>query len=166
VTTNAMSIYPSHVALNASYEGITNEDIVVIQWVKDNLDINQTLIASDHRLARMVESFGFKTTLDETFMLWDAINFSDYVDELYGEGKNHSKITHVIIDDIMKERVVHVGFGKIVYMTNESYQKFCIPTFQLLYRNATKTEDMREDHWTEVYQINWSYVASIYPLEF
>ncbi len=161
VTTNAVSIYPSHVALNASYEVITNENLSVTEWMKENLDKNNSVTASDHRLARMVEAVGFNTTLDETIIIWDAENLSDYIDELYGIGKNHSRITHIVIDDIMRERVVHVGFGKIVYMTNESYDKFHSQPFELAYRNATIDQNMEEIHWTELYSINWTYIEGL-----
>ena len=159
VTTNAVSIYPSHVALNASYEVITNENLSVTEWMKEHLDKNNSVIASDHRLARMIEAVGFNTTLDETIIIWDAENLSEYINELQGIGKNHSRITHIIIDDIMKDRVVHVGFGKILYMTNESYEKFLYQPFELTYRNATLNQDMEEEHWTEVYAVNWTFIG-------
>jgi hypothetical protein len=158
VTTNAVSIYPSHLALNASYEAITNENLSVIDWIKENLDKNNSVVASDHRLSRMIEAVGFNTTLDETIFIWDAINISDYLDELYGIGKNHSKITHILIDDIMKERVVHVGFGKIVYMTNESYDKFTYQPYEIEFRNATMNQNNEEVHWTVLYRINWTFI--------
>lgn len=158
VTTNAVSVYPSHVALNASYEAITDENLAVTEWMKENLDKNNSVVASDHRLARMAEAFGFNTTLDEAAVIWSAENLSDYADELYGTGKNYSRITHVVIDDIMRERVVHVGFGQIVYMTNESYEKFLFQPFELIYRNATINQDMEEMHWAEVYEVNWAYI--------
>jgi len=161
VTTNAVSIYPSHVALNASYEVITNENLYVTEWMKENLDKNNCVIASDHRLARIVEAVGFNTTIDETIIIWDAENLSDYIDELYGIGKNHSRITHILIDDIMRERVVHVGFGKIAYMTNESYDKFRSQPFELAYRNSTINQNMEEIHWTELYIINWTYIEGL-----
>ena len=161
VTTNAVSIYPSHIALNASYEAITNENLSVTEWMKENIDKNNSIIASDHRLARLVESTGFNTTLDETIVIWSAENLTDYIDELHGIRKNHDRITHIIIDDIMREKVVHVGFGKIVYMTNESYDKFLSNPFELIYRNSTLTKEMEEIHWTEVYKVNWSYIEYI-----
>ena len=161
VTTNAVSVYPSHVALNASYEAITDENLSVIEWMKYNLDKNNSVIASDHRLARMAEAVGFNTTLDEAIIIWTAENLTDYVDELYGFDKNYSRITHIVIDDIMRERVVHVGFKHIVYMTNESYDKFMCQPFELIYRNATMNQDMEERHWTEVYKVNWTYIEKL-----
>ena len=165
VTTNAVSIYPSHVALNASYEAITNENLSVVEWIQENLDRNDTRIASDHRLARMVEAEGFNTTLDRAMKIFSDVNLSDYVDELYGTNEtlyNYSKVTHVVIDDIMKERVTHVGFGKIVYMSNESYNKFELQPFKLIYRNSTMNEEMEEVHWTELYEVNWTYIDKYY----
>ncbi|UCF11982.1 MAG: hypothetical protein JSW06_08060 [Thermoplasmatales archaeon] len=161
VTANAVSVYPSHVALNASYEVISDEDFTVIEWMNENFDKNSSIIASDHRLARITEAVGFNTTLDESSIIWISENFTDYIFELEGIGKNYSKITHVIIDDIMKDRVVHVGFGKIFYMTNESYEKFSYQPFELAYRNATLNQDMEEEHWAEVYTVNWTFIKEI-----
>lgn len=160
-TTNAVSIYPSHIALNVSYEAITGDNISVIHWLEQNINKNNSIIASDHRLARIVEAAGFNTTLDETILLWNAENITIYIDELYGINKNHSKITHIIIDYIMKEKVVHVGFGKIIYMTNKSYDKFNFSPFELIYRNSTINREMEEIHWSEVYKVNWSYINSV-----
>jgi len=159
VSANAVSIYPSHVALNASYEVITDENFAVIEWMDENFDKNNSVIASDHRLARITEAVGFNTTLDESSVIWISENFTDYIYELEGIGKNHSRITHIIIDDIMKNKVVHVGFGKIFYMTNESYEKFSYQPFELAYRNATLNQDMEEEHWTEVYAVNWTFIG-------
>lgn len=161
VTANAISVYPSHVALNASYEVITNEDLASIDWMKENLDKNRTVIASDHRLARVAEAVGFNTTLDEASIIWISEDFVDCLFELEGIGKNYSRITHVLIDDILTERVVHVGFGKIFYMTNESYEKFSYQPFELIYRNATLNPDTEEESWAEVYTVNWTFIKEI-----
>jgi len=158
VTANAVSVYPSHVALNASYEAISNEDFAVIEWMNGNCTKNGTVIASDHRLARVTEAIGFNTTLDDASIIWISENITDYMEELKGIGKNYSKITHIIIDDVMMDKVVHVGFGKIFYMTNESYEKFSNQPFELAYRNATLNQDMEEVQWTEVYLVNWTFI--------
>ena len=163
----AGSVYPSHKSLNASDERITNEDLSIINWIDENLDKNLSLIASDHRLARIAEATGFNTTKDETIKLWDSEKISEFIDELMGIGKNHTRITHIIIDDIMKDDVVHVGFAKIVYMTNETstagYDKFLMPPFELVYRNETIDLNTGQPmHWAEIYNINWSYIENIY----
>lgn len=161
VTTNAVSVYPSQIALNASYEVISNEDLAAIDWINHNLDRNTSVIASDHRLARMAEAVGFNTTLDQASVIWTAENFSDYFDELDGVQKNYTHITHIVIDDIMKEQMVHVYFGDIMYMTNQSYNKFLSPPFELVYRNTTETQGMAGSHWVEVYRVNWTFIDGL-----
>ena len=167
VTTNAVSVYPSHVSLNVAYEGITSENMAVIDWMDKNLDKNTSVIASDHRLARMAEAVGFNTTNNEAIAMWDAKNLTGYIKELYGIGTNygkyHGRITHVVIDDIMKDVVVHVGEEDTVYMTNETsqeaYEKFLKQPFELIYRNETIDPDTEEVlHWADVYQVNWTYI--------
>ena len=126
-----------------------------------NLDKNTSVIASDHRLARMAEAMGFNTTVNEASQIWITENLTDYLDELSGEGKNYTYITHVFVDNIMRERVVHVYFGEIFYMTNDSYEKFLYPPFELLYRNVSFDENGFEQRWAEVYAVNWTYIHSI-----
>jgi len=172
----AGSVYPSFSALNQSWEEITNEDVSSIGWIKENLDENTSLIASDHRLERMVEAEGFNTTKDEVINLWALEKTSDYIDELLGIGKNYSRLTHIIIDDIMKNDGIHIGpkDGKFrtIYMTNETwteaYDKFNNtqePIFNLIYRNESIAKDPKTQesvHWTEVYEINWTYIDNLY----
>jgi len=166
VTTNAVSVYPSHASLlKASYEGISNEDMAAIEWMDKNLDKNTSIIASDHRLARMAEAVGFNTTLDEAIVIWYAKNLTGYIDEIYGIGKNYSKITHIVIDDMMKDMVVHVGADN-VYMTNETsqeaYEKFLRQPFELIYRNETIDPNTEiAIHWAEVYKVNWTYIEKL-----
>lgn len=166
VSANAVSVYPSHVSLKASYEGITNEDMAVIEWMNKNLDKNTSIVASDHRLARMAEAEGFNTTIDQAILIWGAKNLTGCINELCGIGKNYSRITHVVIDDVMKDMVVHVGAGKIVYMTNETsqvaYEKFLHQPFELIYRNQTVDPNTNMTlHWAEVYQVNWTYIEKL-----
>jgi len=165
----ASTVYVSYSSLNVAVEEITREDIQVIEWMSENLDKNNSMIASDHRLARITESYGFNTTKDETVKLWEAEKLNEYVDELIGIGKNHSRITHIIVDDKMKNDVVHVYFGIIKYMTNETwtaaYDKFNEQPFELIYRNETKEIDPKSKEplrWAELYEVNWTYIEEIY----
>jgi hypothetical protein len=174
ITSLAATTYEVHKALGQSREEITTENLNSIIWIGENLDKNTITIASDHRLERIAEAEGFNTSSDEVIKLWDAVNTSEYIDEILGIGKNYSRITHVIIDDIMKNDVVHIGpkRGKFrtVYMTNETwtaaYDKFNntdLPVFNLIYRNETIAKDPITNigvHWTEVYEVNWTYIDS------
>lgn len=162
-STNAASIYGFHSALNITYYGITDENLSVTEWVDENLDKNTVVIASDHRLCRMVESSGFNTSMDRAVKIWTGVNLSDYVDDLYGLRNNNTRITHVLIDDIMREQVVNPVFKRAYYMTNDSYEKFKYEPFRLIYRNVKLGEKQEVLHWSEIYQINWDYVTRIYP---
>jgi hypothetical protein len=165
----ASTVYVSYSSLNVAVEEITNEDANVVKWMFENLDKKNSMIASDHRLARLTESYGFNTTKDETIELWEAEELDEYIDELIGIGKNHSRITHIILDDKMKNDVVHVYFGIIKYMTNETwtaaYDKFKKQPFELIYRNESKeinaltNESLR---WAELYEVNWTYIEEKY----
>ena len=91
------------------------------------------------------------------------------IKELIGVGRNHSRITHILVDDIMKNDVVHVHFGLIKYMTNETwtaaYDKFLNQPFDMIYRNETievDQETLEPLHWAEIYEVNWTYIEEIY----
>ena len=158
VTANAISVYPSHTALKSSYETISDEDLSCIDWIEENLDINQTIISSDHRLARVTEALGFNTTNDEASIIWVVEEYKDCLFELEGIGKNYSKITHIFIDSLMKDSVVNVGFGLNVHMTNESYKKFSTQPFEIIFRNETVDSRLEVKSWAEVYKVNWTYI--------
>lgn len=176
----ASTVYYAHGALNASHEVITTENFDAILWISNNLDRNKTMIASDHRLARLAEAYNFNTTKDETRELWEAESLDEYIFELIGRGKNHSRITHIIIDDIMKYEVVHISFkvdGIISkYLRNETrlegdqftaYEKFQRPPFEMICRNESIEIDERTlepFHWTEVYEVDWEYIENEYLL--
>jgi hypothetical protein len=142
----------------------------------ENLDINTTVIASDHRLERYAEAmpYNFSTTgkisdLDKAYNLWGAENLEEYYDELNGTNRNYSRITHVLIDTSMKYNKVHIGENfEPQYMTNETwtegYDKFSKQPFILIYRNESEARDTITDEaisWAEVYAVNWTYLETI-----
>lgn len=170
VATNAASVYPSYLAweaLEESYETITDDNLAVIEWIDENLDHNASVIASDHRLALLADAMGFNTTRDQAIYLWNSSEVVLYIDELFGFPYNYSRVTHVVVDSIMRNHVVHIGFdGKKSFMTNDSYNKFLEQPFELLYRNASFNNALEEIYWTEVYQVNWSFIEeSKWPFE-
>lgn len=174
----ASTVYEVHKSFNASIEEITEQDINAIDWMSTNLDQNSSVIASDHRLSRIVEGYPyfFNTTKDQTENIWETETWYESIDELMGIGKNHSRITHIIIDDIMLNDVVHVHSGCSKYMINESrdddtkyaaYYKFNNseePVFSLIYRNETIDRNpitYEPTHWIEIYEVNWSYIETV-----
>ena len=190
VVFNGLAIYPAFLSFGPD-EGITDEDINAIDWMFENLDVNITVIASDHRLERYAEGnpYNFSTTgkvsdTDKAIKIWAAENISEYIYELRGTDhgylhNNYSKITHVLIDNTMKYHSVHIGEKyKEEYMKNESrpegeqfyaYDKFNSsiadqPVFNLIYRNESEARNSITGEaisWAEVYEVNWTYIETL-----
>jgi len=164
VITNALSVYPAFESLEQASEVITAEDISAIEWIRTHLDKNTSVIVSDHRLERMVEAEGFNTSDDKVYFLWSdpEDDKENYIQELFGIGINcsYSRITHVLIDDIMKNIVVHVG-PRIegINMSYESHKKFGNRSLfkEPIYFNATQEINGEPVHWAAVYEVNWDY---------
>jgi len=149
---NLMSAYPAIDSLKAIDERVPTPCVNTIEWMVGNIS-NTSVIASDHRIEMLAWAEGFEITRSQTNRTWTAENFSDCRDEII-----QLNITHVIIDDIMRNNVVNVDVGKYYYMTNESYEKFRHPPFELIYRNVTLDNEKEEIHWVEIYQVNQSFL--------
>jgi len=147
---NLMSTYPTIDSLKTIDERVSTPCVNVVEWMKGNIS-NSSVIASDHRLEMLAWAEGFNITYCETNTTWTAENFSECRDEII-----QLNISYVVIDDIMRDNVVNVDVGKYYYMTNESYDKFKQPPFELVYRNATVNSIGEEIHWVEIYAVNWS----------
>jgi len=168
----AGSVYTSHNALNQSWEEISSEDISAIEWIGANLDKNNSLIVSDHRLERLAEAEGFNTSNDEVINLWYKENISDFIDELLSSGKGNSSITHILIDDVMKNKGVHIGpknsSFRTIFMSNETwtggYDKFLKQPFELIQRFESESKDPITNgsyRWAEIYEVNWTYLQKM-----
>ena len=171
VISSAVSVYSSFDALRQASEEISQEDLDLITYISTKLDKNTTVIASDHRLERIAESEGFNTTEDRGYELWTSENITEVVyHELNGTYDEFGRATHIIIDDLMKYDVVHMGPGlEGLQMVNETstvaYDKFSEQPFMLLYRNESlniNKERNEPSHWAEIYAINWTYIKLNY----
>lgn len=149
--TNMMVAYPSIDSLNSIDERVSVSCINVIEWMKGNVT-NKSIIASDHRLEMIIWAEGFNITYGNTNTTWTAENISYCTNELL-----NLNISYILIDDIIRDKVVNIDIGKYYYMTNESYNKFTSWPFELVYRNATINNLNEEIHWVEIYQINQSF---------
>jgi 4-amino-4-deoxy-L-arabinose transferase-like glycosyltransferase len=157
IISNATAVYPARDALGVLDESIPKPCINALYWMKENLDRNNTVIATDLRLSNLVWAEGFNATFDTTNTTWTAVNWTECVEDL-DKNEFHERANYVFIDDIMKEKVVYLGSWCSLYMSNESYEKFSQPPFELVYRKATFNSLMEEIHWAEIYYINWSYI--------
>ena len=158
VFSNAVAVYPVYTSLEWMDESIPNETANAINWIKNNLDRNTTVIATDLRLSKMIWAEGINATFEQTNTTWTGDTWVDCVADFKGYTENPHKVTHVLIDDVMREISVNIHVLQSVYMTNGSYLKFSEEPFELVYRNATVNEDNEEIHWAEVYRVNWTFM--------
>ena len=149
---NMVVVYPAFDSINAADERITDPCINAIEWLRENVNTS-LVIASDHRLSMLLWANGFNFVSDETNLTWTSESWEECKAEI--ESLN---ISYILIDDIMKDKVVNVGVGKYYQMSNASYEKFRREPFELVYRNATYSIDGEEISWAEIYYVNWSYV--------
>jgi hypothetical protein len=157
VFSNAVAVYPVYTSLEWMDESIPNETANAINWINDNLDKNNTRIATDLRLSKMIWAEGFNVTYEDTNDTWTCDTWVGCVTDFEAD-ENHYKVTHVFIDDVMRDVSVNVRVLQSVYMTNESYLKFTQEPFELIYRNTTVNQDNEEIHWAEVYRVNWTFI--------
>jgi hypothetical protein len=158
------TVYSVHQSLNQSMEEITRADLNALEWMEQNLDKNSSLIASDHRLERMCEASGFNATKDEALIIWEAETFDEFINELLGIGKNYSRITHIFLDNIMVDNLVHLSIKHgTSYMTEPSYNKFQSLPFKLVYPEEQLYYDPLTNNpisWAEIYEVDWEYIDS------
>ena len=148
---NIMVAYPTIDALNSIDERVSQPCINTFEWMEGNIS-NVSVVASDHRLSMILWAEGFNITYGETNHTWTAENATVCFSEL-----KELNVTHIVIDDIMRETVINIDVGKYYHMSNESYEKFISEPFELIYRNATVNDIGEELHWVEVYKVNKSY---------
>ncbi|HWR63277.1 MAG TPA: hypothetical protein VN365_02615 [Candidatus Thermoplasmatota archaeon] len=157
VFSNAVAVYPVYTSLEWMDESIPNETANAIDWMNDNLDRNNTLVATDLRLSKMIWAEGMNATFEGTNDTWTSDTWVGCVADFDVE-MHHRLVTHVLIDDVMRDISVNVRVLQSVYMTNESYLKFSQEPFKLVYRNATVNQENEEIHWAEVYSVNWTFI--------
>lgn len=151
---SAVAVYPAQDSFRTVDESISDPSVSAIIWISENFDRNITMVATDLKLCHLLWAEGFNTTFEETNVTWTCWNWSECISEL-NSTMNHSRVTHILIDDIMRDKSVNLALYCSVYMTNESYDKFSCQPFEIVYRNATVDRNDREIHWAEIYEINW-----------
>jgi hypothetical protein len=149
---NLIAAYPTIDALNHIDERVTTPCINVINWMDGNIT-NNSIVASDHRLEMLLWAEGFNISYGTTNTTWISNNISNCILEFY-----QLNIDYISIDDIMRNGVVNVDVGDYYYMSNESYDKFDLKPFDLIYRNVTHDNNGIEVHWAELYKINYCYI--------
>jgi hypothetical protein len=105
----------------------------------------------------MIWAEGINATFESTNDTWICDTWVGCIID-FDAVQSHRRVTHVLIDDVMRDISVNIRVLQSVYMTNESYLKFSQEPFELVYRNATVNQDNKEIHWAEVYSVNWTFI--------
>jgi hypothetical protein len=159
---NAVALYPAVDSFEWSDERIQTPTLNTIQWMEDHLDVNTTVVATDLKLSKLLWASGYQVTYQYTNSTWVCNQWKECVDDLDTKIIDgdfaHDRVSHIFIDDIMREYSVNLDLFHTLYMTNSSYEKFQKNPFTLVYRNVTCAEDGSVDHWAELYEINWLYI--------
>lgn len=150
IVANTMTAYSAIDALDSLDERVSEPCINVMEWMKGNIS-SDSVIATDHRLSMLCWANNFNFSYGETNTTWISDNLSQCLSEL-----QRFNITHILIDDIMRTKLVSFDVGRVYYMTNSSYEKFLEEPFTLIYRNATINAQLEEVHWVELYEVNYS----------
>jgi hypothetical protein len=158
VFSNAVAVYPVYTSLDWMDESIPNETVNALTWIKENLDKNSTVVASDLRLSKMLWAEGINSTFEGANETWTCNTWLGCMDD-FTDQANYSKVTHVLIDDVMRNTSVNVRVLYSVHMTNDSYLKFSAEPFELVYRNVTLNQNLEVVHWAEVYAVNWTFIS-------
>ncbi len=156
ILSNAFVVYPARYSFGNLDERFSDACFSAIEWLKEHTNSSDT-IATDLRLSDFVWAYGMNATFDKTNITWSCTDWRDCLDELKGN-ENYSRVTYILIDDVMRNSVVYLNVDLQVYITNESYDKFLREPFELVYRNATIDSSGEEIHWAEVYRVNWTYI--------
>ena len=154
VFSNAVAVYPVYTSLDWIDESIPDATLNTIEWIDEHLNKNTTVIATDLRLSRLLWASDINGTYEYTNETWISDQWHKCFIDLDAE-ENHSRVTHILIDNVMNDSSINVGFYQCKIMNASSYEKFQRPPFALVYRNATLNPQGEEIRWAEVYEIDW-----------
>ncbi len=135
-----------------------------ILYLDENGDRNFT-VATSHKVGTLLAAYGFNSSFEYDYKIWNASSWVDCLDELEGLNGTYPPVGYVLITKSMREDGVY-GYknlenpiGPPVFMTNESYDKFSREPFELIFENHT----LSDDDWVEIYRVNWTYINENSP---
>lgn len=156
----AAMAYPMVVEIHKNEPYMSDATLMAVEWLVEHGDKNYT-VATDHRVGLMLNAYGFNSSFEYTYSLWNSTEWGDAVYELLGMSETHPypPVKYVLIDD----KMYRYGVGGYMGLTDPyvtpipisegSYEKFSRTPFHLVER----FED--GNYWAEIYEVNWSAVV-------
>lgn len=154
-----ITAYPFMEHIDRSKQGIPPVVMSGINWVVSNGDRNYT-VATDHLIGTVVEAYGFNSSFEYNYKLWNSTSWEDCIWELIGLNGTYPPIKYIIISSSMYELGVY-GYNVSknpleppVQMGEAGYEKFKKKPFELVFKNSTPDNS----DWVEVYIVDWNYI--------
>ena len=145
------------------YPGISSVVMSGIEWLNHNGNRNYT-VAADHTVGSIIAAYGFISSFEYNYMIWNATNWTECLWELEGMNNTYPPIGYVVITKSMYEQGVY-GFNEShnpleppVIMGEKGYAKFKKEPFKLIFRNSTDDES----DWVEIYKVDWNYIENYF----
>ncbi len=167
VLMSGISAFPfmNHVE-RSTQEGISPVIMSGIEWLNENGNRNYT-VATNHMIGTILEAYGFPSSFEYDYKIWNATNWTDCIDELKGLNGTYPPIGYVLITKDMYQYGVF-GYNNSqnpleppVFMGEKGYEKFHKEPFKLIFRNATADDK----DWVEVYTVDWNYISNYLQMQ-
>jgi len=138
-----------------------------INWLEKYGNKNYS-VATDAVDGLYLEAFGFNTTFEYTYKIWNCTNWTDAIYELEGLNGTYPKVGYVLINSNMfyngvygYELLTHPSYDPPIIMSNASFDKFFQEPFIQVYYNSTSNGSQ----WVYVFQVNWTYINNYEHLQ-
>ena len=157
---NLTSAYAVQQTTSRYEESISEQVFDVVYWMQGNVSGTNFTVASDHRISQILWAEGYNATSDAAYKIWFSENWTGCLDELETVNGSKPQIWYVLIDEVMRLLGVQSNINETPRpMSLESYEKFQLPPFSLLFRS--ESED--SNHWAELYEVDWDYIEANKP---
>jgi len=153
----AAMAYPMVVEIHKNEPYMSEATLMAVEWLVGHGDRNYT-VATDHRVGLMLKAYGFNSSFEYVYFLWNSTRWTDAAYELLGMSETYPypPVKYVLIDDKMYRygvggyRGLSDPYVAPIPISEESYEKFSFEPFHLVERFEV------EAYWAEIYEVNWS----------
>ncbi len=159
VVMSGITAYPFMNKVSPPEQQVSDVVMSAVFYLQEYGDRNYT-VATDHKVGMLVEAYGFNSSFEYDYKIWNSTTWIDCLDELEGLNGTYPPVGYVLITRNMLMNGVY-GYGDLenpiappVMMNNTTYEKFQHEPFELIFKNSTPDNS----DWVEIYRVNWTYI--------